>query len=117
MKTELKLGDKIRYIRKSKLLTQKNFGKMIGIADSTIALWESDKRTPDITNLYNISTIFNVSIDWLLSPDDKNILIKIPKTENTITIIGRNGDSNTYIVDDYKKKAIQSFVDTMDKIK
>ena len=110
---DTKLGDKIRHIRKNRKLTQNDFGRLLGVSDSTVALWENNKRNPDIENLLNVSKLFNVSIDWLLSTENKTISINVPKTENTITIMGRNGDFDTYIVDDAKKQAIKSFTETL----
>lgn len=115
MENKTNLGDKIRYIRKQSSLTQKDFGKILKESAPTIALWENNKRTPDSYGLLKISQLFNVSIDWLLSTEDKTVSIKVPQTENTITIIGRNGTFKTYIVDDSKIEAIKAFTETLAK--
>lgn len=47
-------------------LSQKEFGQKIGVAESTVSLYESNKRFPDPETLKKISTLFNISIDYLL---------------------------------------------------
>lgn len=47
-------------------LSQKELGQKIGVAESTVSLYESNKRFPDAETLKKISALFNVSIDYLL---------------------------------------------------
>ena len=64
---------RIRTLRKDKGLTMKQFGERIGMAESTISLYESGKRQPDNETLKKIADFFDVSTDYLLErTDDKN---------------------------------------------
>ena len=107
------LSWRIRQLRKQKNLTQIEFGKLIGVTAATVAMWENGRRGIDTATLKKLSDLFNVTTDWLLSSEDKTLSVKLPQTENTITIIGRNGSFNTYIVDDSKVEAIRKFTEVL----
>ena len=69
--------NRIRELRKEKKLTMKELGKMCGLAESTISLYETDKHEPDNSTLVKLSDIFGVSVDYLLgretADEDKRI--------------------------------------------
>ncbi len=113
MAEDLKIGDRIRNLRRSKKLTQKNFAKILNVAESTVASWESGYRNPDMESLLNISNCMEVSIDWLVGKEEKNVSIKVPESGNAITIIGRNGMFKTYFIDDKKVKALEALAETL----
>lgn len=60
---------KIRELRKEKKLTMKKLGQYIGVAESTISLYENNKREPDNETLKKFADFFNVSTDYLLGRD------------------------------------------------
>lgn len=60
---------KIRELRKERNLTMKKLGESIGVAESTISLYETGKRQPDNEMLKKIADFFNVSTDYLLGRD------------------------------------------------
>ena len=62
----MSFGAKLKNCRKNMSLSQKEFGQKIGVAESTVSLYESNKRFPDADTLKKISSIFGVSIDYLL---------------------------------------------------
>lgn len=57
---------RIRELRKEKNLTMKKLGECVGVAESTISLYETEKRQPDNEMLKKIADFFDVSIDYLL---------------------------------------------------
>ena len=59
------ISDRIRAIRKDHNLTQDEFGKRIGIAQNTIATYESGRREPQAVTLTAICREFNVNMEWL----------------------------------------------------
>ncbi|TQE88657.1 helix-turn-helix domain-containing protein [Ureibacillus terrenus] len=67
--TEL-LGKRIRALRKAKKLSQKEFGKLFGLAESTIGMYERDERKPDYELLNKFADFFGVSTDYLLGRTD-----------------------------------------------
>lgn len=60
------LGNRIRLLRQEKGLTQAQFGNCFNLAESTISLYESGKRSPDYDVLKKFATFFDVTIDFLL---------------------------------------------------
>ena len=62
----MKIGNKIKELRKSKNLSQTSLGKILGTTQDTISLWELNKSLPDIEMLKEICIEFDVSADFLL---------------------------------------------------
>ena len=65
------LGKKIMTMRNEKNLSQEQLAEKLNVTRQTISNWENGKFYPDIDSLVNLSKFFNVSIDVLLSYDDK----------------------------------------------
>lgn len=61
--------NQIRSLRKEKGMTMKELGKAIGVAESTISLYENEKRMPDADTMKRLARFFNVSIDTLMGED------------------------------------------------
>lgn len=57
---------KLRELRKKHKLSMKEFGLIFGLSESTISLYETGKREPDISTLIKMSEYFNISVDELL---------------------------------------------------
>lgn len=70
------IGQRIRELRKEHNLTQQQFAALLNLNDSTISLYENEKREPEFHTLVKIADYFNVTVDWLLGRvDNKNIAI------------------------------------------
>ena len=65
------LGKKIMTMRNEKNLSQEQLAEKLNVTRQTISNWENGKFYPDIDSLVNLSKFFNVSLDNLLSYDDK----------------------------------------------
>ena len=65
------LGKKIMTMRNEKNLSQEQSAEKLNVTRQTISNWENGKFYPDIDSLVNLSKFFNVSLDDLLSYDDK----------------------------------------------
>jgi transcriptional regulator with XRE-family HTH domain len=66
------LGQRLRELRKKKDKTQKQLGAIVGVAESTISLYEADKRTPDTDILKALAEYFEVTTDYLLGHNHQN---------------------------------------------
>lgn len=66
------IGDKIKYMRLQKGLTQDQLGKLLGVNRSVISLYESCQRAPTFDILKKIARIFHVSTDYLLGVKEQN---------------------------------------------
>ena len=65
------LGKKIIEMRKNAKLSQEQLAEKLDVNRQTISNWENGKFYPDIDALVKISKCFNISLDDLLSYDNK----------------------------------------------
>lgn len=68
---------RIRELRKERKMTMKQLGEIIGVAESTISLYETGKRQPDNDILQRLADFFDTSTDYLLGRTDE-------KSENSL---------------------------------
>lgn len=61
----------IKELRIKNNLTQKEFADKLGITYQAVSKWETGKNMPDIILLKEISSIFNIDIDELLTGEKK----------------------------------------------
>ncbi|MEK1833242.1 helix-turn-helix transcriptional regulator [Priestia megaterium] len=48
-------AERLRALRKEKNMSQKELGKILGLAESTVGMYEQGKRQPDFETLKKIS--------------------------------------------------------------
>lgn len=82
------IGEKIREARKNAGLTQAQMAEKISVSRQAITKWESDRGIPDIANLKEISSLLNISIDYLLDNNTEYMLNTI-KEEIDLTKYGK----------------------------
>ena len=56
------LGTRLKYLRKVENVTQQQLAVALGIAKSTVSMYENGQREPDFETLEAISDYFNVDI-------------------------------------------------------
>lgn len=66
-------SEKLQLIRKSKGMTQEELAVRLEVSRQAVAKWESGLVYPDITNLIQISNLFNVTIDYLVRDQECNV--------------------------------------------
>ena len=59
-------SEKLQLIRKNKGLTQEELAEKLDVSRQAVAKWESGQAYPDISNLIQISNLFNVTVDYLV---------------------------------------------------
>ena len=69
---------KLKELRKLNKITQDKLAEKIGVARSTISMYEVGASEPDIQILTKLANFFNCSIDYLLGNDKKSQGVKIP---------------------------------------
>ncbi|MDS0525497.1 helix-turn-helix transcriptional regulator [Clostridium sp. SHJSY1] len=93
------LGDKIKNLRQSMNLTQEQLCNKIGIAQSTLGMIESNKRSAGKKTLIKIADFFNVTVDYLLTDDETGLNINdkksITKDLKILMDEFRNGNDGT----------------------
>lgn len=60
----------LRKLRKAQGLSMRALGNKIGLAESTISLYETGKRQPDNATLIKLAETLNCSVDYLLGLSD-----------------------------------------------
>ena len=67
--TEIKIGKKIRLLRKNNDVTQDKLAAYLGVTPQAVSRWESEICYPDIETLPQIADFFGVGMDELLCYD------------------------------------------------
>ncbi len=62
--------ERLKELRIEKGLTQDKLAKILNISKMTISHWESGYCEPSIAQLIVLSTLFDVSIDYLVGKTD-----------------------------------------------
>ena len=75
------LGEKLKEARKQAGLSQEQLSEKLYVSRTAISKWESGKGYPNIDTLKDISKLFNVTIDDLLSSEE---IINIAEEEQKI---------------------------------
>ena len=68
------IGAKIKEFRLKRNLTQKELAKIVNVGDTTIANYEKGFRSPKKDTMFDLANAFNISIDDLFPPVQKNAL-------------------------------------------
>ncbi|MDO4460702.1 MAG: helix-turn-helix transcriptional regulator [Clostridia bacterium] len=70
----MKFGEKLRYLRKEKKLTQEQVGKIIGVSKRTYLGYEQDGRYPKKREVYGrLAEALDCDINYLLTEDEEFI--------------------------------------------
>ncbi len=66
------LGSNIAQLRERRGLSQASLAKDLHISQASLAMYETNKRKPNVEMLDIIADYFNVSTDYLLGREEKN---------------------------------------------
>lgn len=80
----------IIYLRTNNKMTQLELGEVLSYSFQAVSKWERGESIPDAYVLKKLSTIFNVSVDYLLSEHDEKELRAVKPhrfDRNVITLI------------------------------
>lgn len=88
----------LRILRKKSGLTMKQLGEKIGVAESTISLYEKGTREPDNATLFKLADYFGVSVDYLLgrtdTPTPETSDLEMPAELESVRMAFYGGPSN-----------------------
>lgn len=73
------LDERLKSLRKSRGITQKELAEAINVSVQSIHKWENAKGLPDAINLLNIACFYGVSLDYLMDLEVKHDLRSIKK--------------------------------------
>lgn len=104
----------LRILRKERGLKLKQLGEIIGVAESTVSLYEQGKREPDNATLKKLADYFEVSVDYLLGREE-NKTVEKKSDKNKIEIIARGGETFTYTVSDEDLQTAKNILEMIKK--
>lgn len=83
-------------LRQRERLSQQELGEKLGIAKSTISMYENGNREPDLETLEKIADFFNVDMNYLLGHARNTTKLDaasqyVPTYEDMQKLIARNG--------------------------
>ncbi|MBQ8029105.1 MAG: helix-turn-helix transcriptional regulator [Clostridia bacterium] len=114
------LGDRLRSLRLANKFTQKDVAHFLGIDRTSYTYYETNTSVPSVRNLYKLSKIYNVTVDYLLGDEetkstsdsamavvsDYDAFVSLTKEERLLISCFR------LIRDDAKKEAVE-FVENL----
>lgn len=93
------LSRNIRFLRKQKKMSQQELGDKLERSESTIQMWESDQRSPQMATVIEIAKIFGVDVNTLvytdLSEGEKPILLNVQSIHPQTIAAHFDGDEYT----------------------
>lgn len=66
----MKFSMRLRKLRESRRITQKELAKILNVSESAIGMYERGEREPNFETVDKIANYFNVPIDYLLGRTD-----------------------------------------------
>lgn len=81
------IGDRIRFLRDEKQLTQSDLAKQLSITRSSVNAWEMGISTPSTQYLVELSHIFKISTDYLLGIDERASISVNGLTDDDIKLV------------------------------
>lgn len=78
----MEISEKLKLLRKERGMTQSEVGEKIGQERSTIACYETGKRTPDIATLERLARLYKVTLDYFSEKNETDIIIELLSRSN-----------------------------------
>lgn len=91
-------SEKLQLIRKNKGLTQEGLAGKLSVSRQAVAKWESGQVYPDISNLIQISNVFNVTVDYLVKDQECMVSCTNEQTQDIeqLIVFRLEANVNTY---------------------
>lgn len=105
---ELQIGRRVRMVRESVGLSQRELARRAGITNATISLIEQDSHAPSVTSLHRILSAIPMSLaDFFALPVyRKNVLFYQP---NELTVVSRGDADLRVLAAERRDKNLQMF--------
>lgn len=97
------IGRRIRLMRKARDMTQEDLARLIGQSASSITMYETGRREPDLETLEELAVVFNVPLGSIVSGENRiEDPIFIPDTDKFIR-------AARYMTDEDYNNVIEAF--------
>ena len=103
---EIRIGENIKRLRKAKGFTQEQLAELMNVSCAAVSKWESSDTYPDITLIFPLASLFEISIDELMGYDSARVEEEIANVIETYMQLERNGkfeEATEYITAARKK--------------
>ena len=70
----LDIGFRLRELRRRKMMTQAQVAKRLDLSKTVISGYENSTKTPSVEVLIQLSILYDVSADYLLGLDNREML-------------------------------------------
>ena len=90
---QIKTGQFIAAMRKSRGLTQEELGERLGVTNKTVSRWETGKYMPDIDKLQELSSLLGISVNELLTGERMDDLAQFARKADENLVEALAGDS------------------------
>ncbi len=111
------LGEKLKEARKQVGLSQEQLAEKMGISHSDVAKWETDKGMPDIDNLKILSSLVNVTIDYLVDDGENFDKVAIKEAIDLSKYVGSKRKKKDIIVREKYPSAVIHLLIVKQKLK
>lgn len=95
------LGEHIKTLRTERSLQQKEVAVEVGIDQSNYSKIENGKREPSVTVLKKLADLFEVSVDYIIEPNDdlpKEVIIEDKTLNEKLRLISQLDDDDKNMV-------------------
>lgn len=80
----MKIGENIRALRQSRMLTQEQVALHLGVSSQAVSKWETSANTPDIALLPGLADLFGVTIDALFGRETLPMPEGLPQEDDDV---------------------------------
>lgn len=102
---EHSIGKAIASLRKSKGWTQAELAEKLNVSDKAVSKWESENGLPEISQFPALASLFDVSIDYLMTGEIKDtISLDDMDSNKRMFYLIKKDDVENYIKYDYPSK-------------
>lgn len=81
------MGEKLKKLRNSRKMTQRDLAQLLGVSKSVISYYESGDRSPSYDTLVRLARIFHTSTDYLLDLTEQRSLDISGLSEEDIQVL------------------------------
>ena len=106
------IGTRIRVMRKSRNMTQEDLARAIDQSPSSITMYETGRREPDLETLEAMADVFNVTLGSIVSGETRiETPIFIPDSEKYTKVVRYMSDEDYDMVVAAFKRAYQKMLE------